>query len=119
MIEEVLGIKLDLGIVTTKITKAPGLLANHYAPNAQVLLTGTPSPGDGYIGLSNLPTPLGAIRLASPKDNIEYAQILYESLRFGDIKGLKRIFVVPPNNQGIGLAINDRLVKAASHSLLI
>jgi L-threonylcarbamoyladenylate synthase len=119
MIEGVLGVKINLDLVATKVTKAPGLLANHYAPNAQVFLTGTPSPGDGYIGLSNLPTPLGAIRLASPKDNIEYAQILYESLRFGDIKGLKRIFVVPPNNQGIGLAINDRLVKAASHSLLI
>jgi len=115
MIEGVLGVKLNLGLVATKVTKAPGLLANHYAPNAHVFLTGTPTPGDGYIALSDLPTPVGAIRLASPKDNIEYAQILYESLRFGDVKGLKRIFVVPPNNQGIGLAINDRLVKAASN----
>ena len=119
MIEGVLGVKLNLGSVATKVTKAPGLLDNHYAPNAKVFLTGTPSPGDGYIALSDLPTPVGAIRLASPKDNIEYAQILYESLRFGDIKGLKRIFVVLPNNQGIGLAINDRLVKAASHQLLV
>ena len=119
MIEGVLGVKINLDLVATKVTKAPGLLANHYAPNAQVFLTGTPTPGDGYIALSDFPTPEGAIRLASPKDNIEYAQILYESLRFGDIKGLKRIFVVPPNNQGIGLAINDRLVKAASHSLFI
>ena len=118
MIEEVLGVKLNLGLVTTKVIKAPGLLDNHYAPNAKVFLTGTPSPGDGYIALSDFLTPVGAIRLASPKDNIEYAQILYESLRFGDIKCLKRIFVVPPNNQGIGLAINDRLVKAASHSLI-
>jgi L-threonylcarbamoyladenylate synthase len=115
MIEGVLGVKINLDLVATKVTKAPGLLANHYAPNAQVFLTGTPTPGDGYIALSDLTTPVGAIRLASPKDNIEYAQILYESLRFGDVKGLKRIFVVPPNNQGIGLAINDRLVKAASH----
>jgi L-threonylcarbamoyladenylate synthase len=115
MIEGVLGVKINLDLVATKVTKAPGLLANHYAPNAQVFLTGRPSPGDGYIALSDFSTPIGAIRLASPKDNIEYAQILYESLRFGDIKGLKRIFVVPPNNQGIGLAINDRLTKAASH----
>jgi L-threonylcarbamoyladenylate synthase len=115
IIEEVLGVKLNLGSVTTKVTKAPGLLGNHYAPNAKVFLTGTPSPGDGYIALSDFSTPLGAIRLASPKDNIEYAQTLYEALRLGDIKGLKRIFVVPPNNQGIGLAINDRLVKAASY----
>jgi L-threonylcarbamoyladenylate synthase len=119
MIEGVLGVKLNLDLVATKVTKAPGLLGNHYAPNAKVFLTGTPAPGDGYIALSDFPTPEGAIRLASPKDNIEYAQILYESLRFGDIKHLKRIFIVPPNNQGIGLAINDRLVKAASHTLFI
>jgi L-threonylcarbamoyladenylate synthase len=119
MIEGVLEGKLNLGLVATKVTKASGLLANHYAPNAKVFLTGTPSPGDGYIALSDLPTPVGAIRLASPKDNIEYARILYESLRFGDIKCLKRIFVVPPNNQGVGLAINDRLIKAANHSFFI
>jgi L-threonylcarbamoyladenylate synthase len=115
MIEGVLGIKLHLGLVATKITKAPGLLDNHYAPKAKVFLTGTPSPGDGYIALSDLPTPVGVIRLASPKDNIEYAHMLYESLRLGDSKCLKRIFVAPPSNQGLGLAINDRLVKAASH----
>jgi L-threonylcarbamoyladenylate synthase len=119
MIEGVLGVKLNVDLVATKVTKAPGLLASHYAPKAKVFLTGTPSLGDGYIALSDFSTPVGAIRLASPKDNIEYAQILYESLRFGDIKGLKRIFVVPPSNQGIGLAINDRLIKAASHSILI
>ena len=119
MVEEILGVKLNLELGATEVTKAPGLLDNHYAPNAKVFLTGTPSPGDGYIALSDFLTPVGAIRLASPKDNIEYAQILYESLRFGDIKCLKRIFVVPPNNQGIGLAINDRLVKAASNSLFI
>jgi L-threonylcarbamoyladenylate synthase len=119
MIEGVLGVKLNQDLVATKVTKAPGLLANHYAPNAKVFLTGTPSPGDGYIALSDFSTPVGAIRLASPKDNIEYAQILYESLRFGDIKCLKRIFVVPPNNQGVGLAINDRLVKAARNTFFI
>jgi L-threonylcarbamoyladenylate synthase len=119
MIEGVLGVEINLDLVATKVTKAPGLLANHYAPNALVFLTGTPTSGDGYIALSDIPTPEGVIRLASPRDNIEYAQILYESLRFGDVKGLKRIFVVPPNNQGIGLAINDRLIKAASQSLFI
>ena len=113
MIEEALGIELDLGSAPSKEIKAPGMLASHYSPNAKVYLSGAPSPGDGYIALSDLPTPAGAIRLASPKDNEEYAQILYESLRSADSKGLKNVFVVPPHNQGVGVAINDRLVKAA------
>ena len=113
MIEEALDIELDLGSAPSKEIKAPGMLASHYSPNAKVYLSGEPSPGDGYIALSDLPTPAGAIRLAAPKDNEEYAQILYESLRSADSKGLKNIFVVPPHNQGVGVAINDRLVKAA------
>jgi L-threonylcarbamoyladenylate synthase len=113
MIEEVLDIELDSESAPSKQIKAPGMLASHYSPNAKVYLSGAPSPGDGYIALSDLPTPIGAIRLASPKDNEEYAQILYESLRSADSKGLKNVFVVPPNNQGVGVAINDRLVKAA------
>jgi L-threonylcarbamoyladenylate synthase len=115
MIEEVLDIELDLGSAPSKEIKAPGILASHYSPNAKIYLSGLPSPGDGYIALSDFPTPAGAIRLASPKDNDEYAQILYESLRSADSKGLKNVFVVPPHNQGVGLAINDRLVKAANH----
>ena len=114
MIEEALDIELDLGSAPSKEIKAPGMLASHYSPNAKVYLSGEPSPGDGYIALSDLPTPAGAIRLASPKDNEEYAQILYESLRSADSKGLKNVFVVPPDNSGVGSAINDRLVKAAN-----
>ena len=113
MIEEVLDIKLDHVSAPSNEIKAPGMLSSHYSPNAKIYLSGAPSPGDGYIALSDLPTPAGAIRLASPKDNEEYAQILYESLRSADSKGLKNVFVVPPNNQGVGVAINDRLVKAA------
>ncbi len=114
MIEEALGIELDLESAPSKEIKAPGMLDFHYSPNAKVYLSGAPSPGDGYIALSDLPTPIGAIRLASPKDNEEYAQILYESLRTADTNGLKNVFVVAPSNQGIGAAINDRLAKAAN-----
>jgi L-threonylcarbamoyladenylate synthase len=114
MINDLLGINIE--VVAKNITqiRAPGLLESHYSPKAKVYLSGTPSSGDGFIALSNVPTPAGAIRLASPKNNIEYAQVLYESLRSADRKCLEKIFVVPPSNQGIGFAINDRLVKAAN-----
>ena len=113
MVKEELDIELDLGSTPGKEIKAPGILASHYSPNAKVNISGAPSPGDGFIALSDIPTPAGVIRLASPKDNEEYAQILYESLRSADSQGLKNVFVVPPNYQGVGGAINDRLAKAA------
>jgi len=114
MIYRRLGIAVQLGIDEGNLKiKAPGLLQSHYAPLAKVFLSGDTQPGDGFIAHSSINTPAGAIRLASPKDNDEYAQILYESLRLADKKGLKRVFIIQPSNEGLGTAINDRLIKAA------
>ena len=114
MIYQLLGIATKQGVEEGNFKiKASGLLQSHYAPKARVLLSGDTQPGDGFIALSSINTPGGAIRLASPKDNDEYAQLLYESLRLADKKGLKRVFVIQPNNDGVGVAINDRLKKAA------
>jgi L-threonylcarbamoyladenylate synthase len=94
--------------------KAPGTLESHYSPKAKVYLSGTVNKGDGFIALSKFPTPKDAIRLASPINNDQYAQILYEAFRLADFKGLQRIFVIPPEGDGISIAINDRLSKSST-----
>ena len=113
MIENLLSIKLQSLITTSNQIRVPGALKSHYAPNAKVFLSGTPKAGDGLIALSNIKTPEGVIRLASPVDNNEYAHLLYNALRQGDILKLSNVYAVPPSNEGVGLAINDRLKKAA------
>ena len=115
MIEDNLSIFIGLDISNNKSMhiKAAGLLESHYAPKARVFLTGSPTLGDGFIALDSFVTPAGALRLASPKTNEEFARILYESFRSADIKGLRRIFVIPPTGDGIAVAINDRLNKSA------
>jgi L-threonylcarbamoyladenylate synthase len=115
MIEDALGITIDLDTsnsASIKI-KSAGLLESHYAPNAKVFLTGSPSLGDGLIALDSFITPVGAVRVAAPKTNEEYAQVLYEAFRLADSKGLTRVFVIPPTGGGIAVAINDRLAKSA------
>jgi L-threonylcarbamoyladenylate synthase len=115
MIENLLGQKLgELNSNNLEI-KISGSFETHYSPNAQVVLRGVANPGDGFIALQEIPTPTGAIRLASPKDNIEYAQVLYSALRLADSKGIKIISVIPPIKQGIGIAISNRLLKASKH----
>jgi L-threonylcarbamoyladenylate synthase len=93
--------------------KAPGLLESHYRPKAKVFLSGTPQPGDGFLALSSITTPTGAIRLATPVSDEDYARQLYSAFRLADSKKLERIFVVPLKNEGIAVAINNRLSKAA------
>jgi L-threonylcarbamoyladenylate synthase len=115
MIENTLGITLELNTSNSGSIqiKAAGLLESHYAPSAKVFLTGLPTLGDGFIALDSFTTPAGAIRVASPKTNEEYARVLYEAFRSADIKGLERVFVIPPTGDGIAVAINDRLSKSA------
>jgi L-threonylcarbamoyladenylate synthase len=115
MIEDALGITIDLYTSNSESVhiKAAGLLESHYAPNATVFLTGSPAIGDGFIALDSFTTPNGAVRIAAPKTNEEYAQVLYEAFRSADIRGLERVFVIPPTGDGIAVAINDRLAKSA------
>jgi L-threonylcarbamoyladenylate synthase len=113
-IEELINLDLNQKMITHgNDVKAPGLLESHYAPKAKVFLSGTPQPGDGFLALSSIETPVGAIRLATPVSDEEYARQLYSAFRLADSKKLERIFVVPLKNEGIAVAINNRLSKAA------
>jgi len=113
MIEELLSIKLPVFDTQSNQIKAPGLLTSHYAPDAKVFLTGTPKPGDGLIAPLSIKTPEGVIRLAAPENNDEYARSLYNALRQGDALGIKNIYAVLAQDVGVGIAVNDRLRKAA------
>ena len=93
--------------------KAPGLLESHYAPRANVFLSGEPHRGDGLIAMSSVNTPEGVQRLASPINNEQFAQQLYGALRSADEKNLQNVYVVPPSGDDIAVAINDRLKKAS------
>lgn len=94
--------------------KFSGSFNSHYAPKAEVFIEGAPNPGDGFIAYADLPTPKGVIRLASPKNNYEYARILYYALRLADTRGLKKVVAIPALGSGIAEAINDRLRRASN-----
>ena len=110
MIEEVTGLKVTDAQNEIRVS---GSLENHYAPQAVVALDTTPQSGDGYIAMSDKPTPAGVIRLASPQTIEEYARILYASLRDGDSQKLSRICIDQPAGDGLAIAICDRLQRAA------
>ena len=94
--------------------KAPGLLESHYSPKAKVILDQTPERGDGFIALSEIKTPEGVIRLASPKNNEEYAKVLYQALRNADAQQIKTVHAHLPTGSDIAVAIRDRLTKSAN-----
>jgi len=110
MIEEVTGLKVTDAENEIRVS---GSLENHYAPKAHVVLDTNPQLGDGYIAMSDKPTPAGVIRLASPKTVEEYARTLYSSLRDADSQKISRICIDQPSGDGLAIAICDRLQRAA------
>ena len=101
-------------ISSAELIRVSGSLENHYAPAAKVFLCDIPIAGQGFIALASFQTPPGVIRLASPRDDEEFAQILYAALRQADIEGLAEVVVAQPIGIGIAVAIRDRLARAAN-----
>lgn len=111
MIEERTGLKVTEADESD--IRVSGSLEKHYSPKATVILNAIAESGEGFIALSFIPTPKGAIRLASPSTTIEYARVLYAALRSADAQGIEKIAVIPPEGEGLALAIQDRLLRAS------
>ena len=90
---------------------APGQMASHYAPNAALRLNATQAQdGEVLIGFGVV---AGDLNLSAKGDLIEAAANLFHMLRAADDLG-NQIAVAPIPLQGLGLAINDRLARAAA-----
>jgi len=111
MIQQVTGLSLAEPDQNIRVS---GSLESHYAPNAQVILDGVPRAGDGFIALAQVSTPAGAIRLAAPETNTDFARELYAALRAADARSLTRVVVYQPEGDDIAVAIRDRLKRAAN-----
>jgi L-threonylcarbamoyladenylate synthase len=98
--------------------KSPGQLASHYAPHATVRLGALSAEADEAF-LTFGPDRFnrgGAERLnLSPEGDLnEAAANLFHHLRALDRPGVRAIAVMPIPDEGLGVAINDRLKRAAA-----
>lgn len=91
---------------------APGQLASHYAPKGQLRLNATAAaPGEVMLGFGPV---AGDLTLSNCGDLMEAAGNLFRHLHALDAQGAARIAVAPIPQTGLGLAINDRLTRAAA-----
>ncbi len=92
--------------------EAPGQLASHYAPRKPVRLNATAAaPNEWLIGFGPVE---GDDNLSPSGDLAEAAARLFEALHRADAQDRPGIAVAPIPDDGIGLAINDRLRRAAA-----
>ncbi len=99
---------------------SPGMLLSHYAPTLPVRLNATSAAADEALLAFGPPLPGAALvfQLSETQNLRQAAARLFEGLHVLDAEGAKRglthIAAMHVPNHGLGLAINDRLTRAAS-----
>ena len=92
--------------------EAPGQLTSHYAPGKPVRLDASTAEPDEYlIGFGSI---AGNCSLSLSGDLVEAAARLYACLHTAAAAPQARIAVAPIPAEGIGIAIRDRLQRAAA-----
>jgi L-threonylcarbamoyladenylate synthase len=97
--------------------KSPGQLESHYAPARPVRLNASTVAADEGLLAFGPDVPSGAmltLNLSPGGELAEAAANLFAMLRALDRPGIGRIAVMPIPETGLGLAINDRLRRAAA-----
>ena len=106
---------LGTGIKTltdADVITAPGQLTSHYAPNASVRLNATKFRADEKsLGFSDID---GDLNLSPSVDLREATSNLFSMLHELDARRGTKIAIAPIPNHGLGIAINDRLTRAAA-----
>lgn len=118
MIEAALGQKVEVATKSSEI-KAPGMMHRHYCPRARLRMNVT-ALQDDEVGLDFADSNLSgkfSLNLSKSGDLAEAASNLFDYLHQLDEYALKNnmrgIAVAPVPPESIGLAINDRLTRAA------
>jgi L-threonylcarbamoyladenylate synthase len=104
--------------------RSPGQHPLHYAPRAQIILVSADeaparaaalaAAGRRVVVLSDSPAASSSIEyIGLPHSPVDAARSLYEILRLVDRRGFDVALVTLPSEEGVGLAIRDRLRRAA------
>jgi L-threonylcarbamoyladenylate synthase len=116
-LETVIGTVATAGASDTA-PRSPGMLESHYAPERPLRLDARDArPGEALLALGPGPAPQGfhEVRwLSRSGDLTEAAANLFAALRALDRPDVPGIAVMPVPEQGLGVAINDRLRRAAA-----
>ncbi len=108
-VERVTGV--EVGALTGG-ARAPGMLASHYAPRAAVEVVDDLSAA--RTRAAEIEASGGRVHLVSHDDPSAYARNLYAELRAADDDDATAVVAVDPGDDGLGPAVRDRLLRAAT-----
>jgi len=112
-LEEFLNEKILISNGNPDLPSSPGQMLKHYAPNHNMRINVTePNEGEFFIGFGKVKN--AHINLSPNEDLREAAANLFAYMRYADSQqGFSGIAMSPIPNHGLGMAINDRIRRAA------
>ena len=94
---------------------SPGMLLSHYAPSCPVRLNATEKQdGEAFLGFGPEYEKISTINLSASGNLTEATANLFSAFHLLDEEGFQSIAVAPIPMVGLGVAINDRLTRAAA-----
>lgn len=133
MLEDVIG-RVEVapavleGMKNDEVAASPGMKYKHYSPKARVIIIDADK--KTYEAFVN--TRRDALALCFEGDNIEIPKVtfgkenddlsqareLFDALRKSDEMGAKKVYARIPSTDGVGMAVYNRLIRAAAFNII-
>lgn len=134
MLREYCHVVIDGGVLEKIAPDAkvisPGMKYKHYSPNAEVyIIRGNTAKIEdftksnnvnkiAFLGFGDEKLPENVVRFPYGSSSEEQAENLFSSLRRADDAGCAEVYVRMPDTAGIGLAVYNRLLRAAGFRIV-
>lgn len=137
MMEEVIGrVETDESalhpLADGEFAASPGMKYKHYSPNADIFVIRGTLPefvrfvsrrtgeNEGVLCFEGEEKylPLGCVTMGKANDSLSQAERLFGALRELDARGFKRVYARSPSEDGVGLAVCNRLYRSAAFRFL-
>lgn len=114
------------------VPASPGMKYKHYSPNADVIIVRgkfdnfkkyiLENSSDGVMAIcfngEDLLLPVPSLCFGNQDNTSEQAHLLFDALRKVDELGAKTVYVRCPSSNGVGLAVMNRLLRAAEFKVV-
>ena len=133
MIEAVIG-KVDIdhavleGMKNDEVASSPGMKYKHYAPKAKVIIVDADKKTyEDFVNsrknafalcFDGDDVTIPKIMYGRENDDLSQARELFDALRRLDEMGAKKVYARIPNISGVGMAVYNRLIRAAAFKII-
>lgn len=116
------------GMKNDEVAASPGMKYKHYAPKAKVVIVNAEKKeyekfvnaqkGAFALCFDDDEVTIPKVTFGRENDDLSQAKELFDALRELDEKGAKKVYARIPHKDGVGMAVYNRLIRAAAFCII-